>query len=72
MQLALTDLLIALSEESAVSQRALAERSGLEGEALAEALTKLAVIESSSLLRLSERKRLVAALSALQLADGSS
>ncbi|MCW5743957.1 MAG: hypothetical protein KIT67_27700 [Alphaproteobacteria bacterium] len=64
-QLALTDLLIALAQESATGQRALAEGSGLEGEALAQALTSLAVIEASEASRRSERARLLALLSAL-------
>lgn len=64
-QLALTELLIALSEESGKSQRAIAEQSSLEGEALADALTKLAVIESTEALRRTERKRLLVALVAL-------
>lgn len=61
-QLALGDLLIAIAEQSAADQRALAEQRRLEGEALARALTDLALIESTEALRKAERKRLLAAL----------
>jgi hypothetical protein len=61
-RLALIDLLIALSEESVAGQRLLAEQSGFKGEALAEALTKLTVIESLSEHRKAERKRLLESL----------
>ena len=63
-RLVLIDLLIALSDESVAGQRVLAE-SGLEGEALAEVLIKLMVIESSIGLRKTERKRLLESLRGL-------
>lgn len=65
MELKLTELLIALAEDSAVAQRAVAEGGGLQGEALARALISLAVIESSAASRKAERQRILAALSAL-------
>ena len=65
-RLALIDLLIALSEESVYGQRVLAEQSGLEGEALADVLIKLTVIESSSEFRKTERKRLLEYLLGLE------
>ena len=65
-RLALIDLLIALSDESVAGQRVLAEQSGLEGEALAEVLIKLTVIESSIELRTTERKRLLESLLGLE------
>lgn len=64
-ELALTDLLIALADESAAGQRLRATQPGLEGEALAGALISLATIEASIELRRTERKRLLAALSGL-------
>lgn len=63
--LALTDLLIALCDESAAGQRLLAAQPGLNGEALAGTLISLATIEASSELRRIERKRLLAELSGL-------
>ncbi|MGE3648054.1 MAG: hypothetical protein AB7G10_06945 [Reyranellaceae bacterium] len=64
-ELALTDLLIALADESAAGQRLRATQPGLEGEALAGTLISLATIEASIELRRTERKRLLAALSGL-------
>lgn len=64
-RLALTELLIALADESAPVQRQLAEDGGLAGETLAQALTSLALIESSGASRRAERKGLIAALSSL-------
>ncbi len=68
-ELALTDLLIALADESAAGQRLLATQPGLEGEALAGTLISLATIAASMELRRMERKRLLAALSGLSADD---
>jgi hypothetical protein len=65
-RLALIDLLIALSDESVAGQRVLAEQSGLKGAALAEVLIKLTIIESSSELRKTDRKRLLESLLGLE------
>lgn len=61
-RLALIDLLIAISDESVASQHILGGNPGLEGEALAEALTKLTIVEASGELRRTDRKRVLEAL----------
>jgi len=71
LQLMLTELLIAIAEESAARQRARAEQCGLEGAELAQAITDLAVVESCEALRKAERKRLLAALSKRSPPDSS-
>lgn len=58
----LTELLIALARQSAADQRAIVEDGTLEGEALAQALTSLALIEASEAARLAERERLLEAI----------
>ena len=71
-QLILTELLIALAEESALRHRVLAEQCGLQGEALGQAISDLAIVEASLASRKAERERLLAALAALPPAAASS
>lgn len=64
-RLALVDLLIAIAEESICDRRQAMDVAGHAGDALAEAVTALAVVESSMTLRSAERDRLLVALAEL-------